>query len=410
MKEEMNFQKNHTQIPLHYIEDIEKRLDALAKKRKKRKIILFLFPTLLFGFIALFVFSFDKGTNNHNPKKEIATHTILKKSSYSHDLISNKKGVSIEPNPINNSIKNNRTKGNVNTYRHRNNQFPIPQQIENKSIDNYLSNEHFKYETVVIENLLSNQKIETVLISESINPKDSLINEAIVKNIIDSETVVKPQVTISVPNGKKTKNEQKLPNHYVGFKCGVSGIVSSFTIRKDISMIDLVTLKSYTEERSLAEKSTSSWDFSFFYRNQRNKLILQTGLDYFEWGEQIQYDFSSLSGINRYHYISVPLSVGTIFQKKSIQFIPQVGLSIGGKIKGRGYYLEPFGTIDLIESKSIIGTGILQLEFAYNLEPIQFTLTPIYRVSLNHPIESPFTKNSYQSFGCQIGMTYSIGN
>jgi len=189
---------------------------------------------------------------------------------------------------------------------------------------------------------------------------------------------------------------------------GVSGIFSSFDLPASHPLLTDDQLKLFRETRELGERNTSSWDFNLRYGMSINNWQLQTGLHYFEWGEQLQYDVISVEGTNRYRYLSVPLLLGYSFDFGKIQIVPFTGLAYGKCLTANGNYIEPqVNGVTLVTAKNFAGTFIGQLELQYVLNSkLLFTCTPVYRRSLGPLIDHQMIVNSYQSLGLQTGFLY----
>jgi len=217
--------------------------------------------------------------------------------------------------------------------------------------------------------------------------------------IVDQPTPVLPKAV--VPSKKRIQ-------HQIGLQFGVSGIFSSFDLPASHPLLTDDQMKLFRETRELGERNTSSWDFNLRYGMSINNWQLQTGLHYFEWGEQLQYDVISVEGTNRYRYLSVPLLLGYSFDFGKIQIVPFTGLAYGKCLTANGNYIEPqVNGVTLVTAKNFAGTFIGQLELQYVLNSkLVFTCTPVYRRALGPLIDHQMIVNSYQSLGLQTGFLY----
>jgi hypothetical protein len=217
--------------------------------------------------------------------------------------------------------------------------------------------------------------------------------------IVDQPTPVLPKAV--APTKKRIQ-------HQIGLQFGVSGIFSSFDLPASHPLLTDDQLKLFRETRELGERNTSSWDFNLRYGMTFNNWQLQTGLHYFEWGEQLQYDVISVEGTNRYRYLSVPLLLGYSFDFGKIQIVPFTGLAYGKCLTANGNYIEPqVNGVTLVTAKNFAGTFIGQLELQYVLNSkLVFTCTPVYRRALGPLIDQQLIVNSYQSLGLQTGFLY----
>jgi hypothetical protein len=197
-----------------------------------------------------------------------------------------------------------------------------------------------------------------------------------------------------------------------GFYTGMSGVISSFQTN-DVSLISAVGVTNalkYRELRSTQERSTSSIDISLRYRMVKKHLVLQTGVDFFEWGEQIQYDYSfTFDGVNRYSYLSLPVYLGYRQASQSFEWGVNIGCSVGHVLQQKGRYIQPdLTTLASENARTWTATGLAQVELIYIFDRYRFTLAPTYRMSLGNVVNSMYTKNRYFSLGLQMGIAYQF--
>jgi hypothetical protein len=194
-----------------------------------------------------------------------------------------------------------------------------------------------------------------------------------------------------------------------GFFTGVSGIISSLELVEStgFNANPWPDLKKYAEIRNAQERSTSSIDLSLRTSWMKHHFLIQTGVDYFEWGEQLKYDYNIVyDGVNRYSYVSIPLYLGYRHSWNNLELSASVGSSIGGAIKREGHYIqENLTTIAVEQASDWTTTGHFQLELSYVKDNYRFSLAPTYRRSLTSVIFSGYTRNIYQSIGLQMGIS-----
>lgn len=164
-------------------------------------------------------------------------------------------------------------------------------------------------------------------------------------------------------------------------------------------------LKQFRTEREIGERQTSSWDFNLRYGLSVDRWQLQTGLQYFEWGEQLQYEVISVSGTNRYRYVNVPVLLGYTFNLGKVQLVPFAGAALGKGFSTEGTYIQPqINGVALANAKQIAGTLIGQVELQYHLTPqLLVTCTPVYRRTLGALVDNGLVVNRYQSLGLLTG-------
>jgi hypothetical protein len=203
---------------------------------------------------------------------------------------------------------------------------------------------------------------------------------------------------------------KKRVQHQVGLQFGVSGIFSSFEVPTSDPLYTATELKQFRTEREIGERQTSSWDFSLRYGLSVDRWQLQTGLQYFEWGEQLQYEVISVSGTNRYRYVNVPVLLGYTFNLGKVQLVPFAGAALGKGFSTEGTYIQPqINGVALANAKQIAGTLIGQVELQYHLTPqLLVTCTPVYRRTLGALVDNGLVVNRYQSLGLLTGFMFKF--
>ena len=203
---------------------------------------------------------------------------------------------------------------------------------------------------------------------------------------------------------------KKRVQHQVGLQFGVSGIFSSFEVPTSDPLYTATELKQFRTEREIGERQTSSWDFSLRYGLSVDRWQLQTGLQYFEWGEQLQYEVISVSGTNRYRYLNVPVLLGYTFNLGKVQLVPFAGVALGKGLSTEGTYIQPqINGVALANAKQIAGTLIGQVELQYHLTPqLLVTCTPVYRRTLGALVDNGLVVNRYQSLGLLTGFVFKF--
>jgi hypothetical protein len=165
--------------------------------------------------------------------------------------------------------------------------------------------------------------------------------------------------------------------------------------------------KTYRETRRQQERMTSSWDLAMRIQLIQRKMTFQSGIEYFEWGEQLVYDYNSISGINRYSYLNVPFNVGYLFEKEKFGINPFVGVSFGYGIRRDGIYLNPdLISTSIVKSERFTSTFQTGAQFTYCLEQFTVSIIPVYRMSLGPVVNQGILRNSYKSVGLQMGLSY----
>ena len=404
---------NVEEIPLDFLVDIEQRLDQLEKKKKRRVFVWFftgiaLASGLIFGILR------ENGTSN-NPSKtaqqKVANQTT--KTKVFKQIASPKENKSNQANTVQiaetqlsgvtrNILSNSPIKGTV-TRSTGGNQSDLMQTAT--PVERIAT---VQTQKAIIETsqdapvLLSNRKTEVSPSSDSVKAESSSMIELTPKKVVPA--IKLPEIVM--------KNDLPKWTHSFGFYTGMSGVISSFQTDEQAltATVGAINALKYRELRSTQERSTSSIDLSLRYRMVREHFVLQTGVDFFEWGEQIQYDYSFVyDGVNRYSYLSLPVYLGYRQAFHAFEWSANIGCSVGHVLQQKGRYIQPdLVTLSLENARTWTATGMAQLEFMYIFDRYRFSLAPTYRMSLGNVVNSIFTKNRYFSFGLQMGMAYQF--
>ena len=364
-----------------FVQDLEARLDALEKKRRKPLLIWWFFSALgavLFSGSYFLFFSnhaANQGQQHAENKNNTSAQAMTKKqmdTTFTSSLSSSSSSSSTFLSSSSNLIAAHPTTSST----------LLPSSVSSSNAAPSPDKTRVQEETYIINPILLSDDHE----------KDCVL-------IVDQPTPVLP---------KEVAPAKKSVQHQLGLQFGVSGIVSSFDLPASHPLLTDDQMKLFRETRELGERNTSSWDFNLRYGMSINNWQLQTGLHYFEWGEQLQYDVISVEGTNRYRYLSVPLLLGYSFHFGKFQVIPFTGLAYGKCLTANGNYIEPqVNGVTLVTAKNFAVTFIGQLELQYVLNSkLVFTCTPVYRRSLGPLIDQQLIVNSYQSLGLQTGFLY----
>ncbi len=390
-------------IPAHYLADINQRLDALEKKRKRRRLLWIWIPGLVIAGICLGLYE-SREVPAQGSKKTAQDRPATNQAHHASIAPKPKPSNTQDPEYQKSTTPQANFPGFVNQPKYE-------KQTNHTQDISHLKTDIPPHSEMVSE--LPNQRMVNELptvVSENIAPEvASQATNAMVPILSVGRINQLPWPNHGTLNTPKTGAKRQ---HMLGFSSGVSGIISSFT-PMDITPTTFANTsfpdyKSYAQARKAAERATSSLDLSVFYRQQARRWIYQIGIAYNEWGEQIVYPFNSLDGTNRYRYLNIPIGVGYQWTKNKVSLSPMLGLSAGVKLNGKGYYLMPNGVVDIVEAQTFSTSGIVQIELAYDLNPFIFHVTPGIRSSIGSPVKSAVTKNSYQAIGCQIGFIYLL--
>jgi hypothetical protein len=403
------------EIPLDFLVDIEQRLDQLEKK-KKRRILVWLFTGIVlasgmsFGLLREKGSSsnFVKSTQGKVSKKTIQAKAITRVDSIKENKSSQMKSVHKSAAELS-GLPSNMIKSSRSTVKERliastrvNQSDLTPSMIPTESIASVQTKITVSDSGQNSPELISNVKTEMPLSNDSLKEEAPKQNE--IKHTEVNPPANIPEIVMNIDLPKWS--------HSIGFFTGMSGVLSSFRTDDPYFMLAVGTpnVLKYREIRSTQERTTSSIDLSLRYRMVKEHLVLQTGLDFFEWGEQIQYDYSfNYDGVNRYSYLSLPVYLGYRQAFHAFEWSANIGCSLGHVLQQKGRYIQPdLVSLALENARTWTATGMAQVEFIYIFDRYRFTLAPTYRMSLGNVVNSTFTKNRYFSFGLQMGMAYQF--
>jgi hypothetical protein len=404
---------NGEEIPLDFLVDIEQRLDQLEKK-KKRRVFVWFFTGIVLASGLTFGLLRENGTSNissktatqKNPKDTIKAASIAPKVSPKEYKSLQAKTVQIattQPSGVTrNTLSNSPIKGTITRSTGVNQSDLMHATIPVESSTSVQTQQTIMESRQDVPVILSDQKSSISPSSDS-GKVDSLINNELAKEEVNPAVKI-PEIVMNIDLPKWT--------HSFGFYTGMSGVISSFQTDEQAltATVGAINALKYRELRSTQERSTSSIDLSLRYRMVREHFVLQTGVDFFEWGEQIQYDYSFVyDGVNRYSYLSLPVYLGYRQVFHAFEWSANIGCSVGHVLQQDGRYLQPdLVTLSLENARTWTATGMAQLEFMYIFDRYRFSLAPTYRMSLGNVVNSIFTKNRYFSFGLQMGMAYQF--
>jgi hypothetical protein len=222
---------------------------------------------------------------------------------------------------------------------------------------------------------------------------------------IDTAVIVKDS-KLDLKSDKNKIDDKK--RFSIGLFTGVSGVFSAINFNEGYpGLANSTEFKTYRETRRQQERMTSSWDLAMRIQLIQRKMTIQSGIEYFEWGEQLVYDYNSISGINRYSYLNVPFNVGYLFEKEKFGINPFVGVSFGYGIRRDGIYLNPdLISTSIVKSERFTSTFQTGAQFNYCLEQFTVSIIPVYRMSLGPVVNQGILRNSYKSVGLQMGLSY----
>ncbi|MEY5000841.1 MAG: hypothetical protein RLZZ211_877 [Bacteroidota bacterium] len=374
-----------------FIQDLEARLDALEKKRRKPFFAWWIFSAL--GAVVLvstyFIFVPNRAkTKVPNKSTTHAQSNSLSASKSTSSTISASSLASKTNASPPKSFSINTSSAIASTKLSSANSFSTSTAIS--SLSSSIAASSTKDSDVQQETYM----INPILLSDE-HEKDSVL-------IVDQPAPVLP---------KEVAPTKKRVQHLFGLQFGVSAIFSSFEADDVLYAFPApYTAKQIREWRELGERNTSSWDFNLRYQCQFARWGFQTGLNYLEWGEQYKYEVISVEGTNRYQYVQVPLGLSYRIPLQKLTLQPAIGVGLGYGMQRNGSYILPQNNgVALVESRKFVLNAYAQCELIYQVsEQLQFSVSPIYRYAFGQVVSDPYVKNKYQSLGLLTGFMFNF--
>ena len=378
-------------IPATYLRDINQRLDAMEKGRQRKLGGWIWFSVFLFsGFIAVAAwFGIQKNEIKNQPLAK--QHTIAKKQETKSESNLDEKQTKHE------SFLTNKAKVGKHTTSFNLLEKPSQNKItETKEAISLV-------ESDLVKSVQSpNEESSVASASPAIQEENKVLAQV--------DTLTNKNVLDSLKNQTKDNKKANKFNWEAGFSFGVSGIISSFQVPDfgNTTSVSTYSASEYRKARKEQERSTTSWDLSFRLKMSYQKWTFQSGLDYFQWGEQVRYSFNSISGINRYSYLNVPLNFGYNFRKGKFGVNPYAGASLGFCFQRNGQYLmADLEHVAQERAKQVVGTLTIGTELAYYSDAgVKVFIIPIWRKSIGTVVDSSPIFNKYQSLGMQMGIAF----
>jgi len=318
-------------------------------------------------------------------------------------------------------------------------------------------------ETIVTSTSSVNSKANTL---NTIDPEDKkLLNNSI---SVEEEKLSKENIE-EIKSTNDTLKENKL---LIDSLQENSEIVSNIQDKKDLGIIIslkagpsflLRQFKSENSKRNSEESNIIAWNASLeFTKTFKNNIILGTGLNVINYGENINYkpinyikkdtsyqfeehtfglySISKMNGIlnvdttkikimdtilivneselqdktvtlengkTNFTYIEIPLQVGyNFFKANKINLSAMTGVSIGFLVDSKGYYLNNENTLSEAASAKIIYNYLLSLDFKYNIyNNLSINLSPHFKQNLNNLSIQKEVNRKYSSFGINAGIS-----
>lgn len=374
-----------------FVKDLEARLDALEKKRRKPFFAWWVFSALgAVVLVSTYYFFVPNSTKSKNPNKPTSLARLIP-STASNSNSSTISALTITSATLNTSSPTLVT-SNTSSVRATTKSSSLAPSSTSASVSSFPLS-------------IAAPSIKVV----DVQQETYVINPILLSGLHTNDSVLTVNQPLPVLQNELTPSKKRV-QHQFGLQFGVSAIFSSFDVPTTASSLTSNELKLYREARELGERKTSSWDFNLRYDLSLGRCQIQTGLHYFEWGEQFQYPVISVEGINRYRYVNLPVLLGYSFDFGKVQLLPFAGIAVGKSFSSQGNYIVPeVNGVEIANAKNIAGAFIGQLELQYALTPqLRFTCTPVYRRTMGALIEEGLLINRYQSFGLLTGFIFTI--
>jgi hypothetical protein len=402
------------QIPEYFLVDINSRLDKLEKKKKRRVFVIWFFSLTLIAGSMIMTYFFG-GSNTEKRSSEIERLKPASKKEQVSRTSNSKQNSFKKTIKENTSIRDKEVVNASNLFKVESSTgFKSEEMINSKKIADDFEfgvsivkiESETDHEIVMNQPNQSFQNSELTVKLETNSNIDTLKSEANkMGKSIDSSVFIKDSKLDLKSDKNKIEDEKRFS---IGLFTGVSGVFSSMNFNEGYPILANSTeFKMYRETRRQQERMTSSWDLALRIQLIQRKMTFQSGIEYFEWGEQLVYDYNSISGINRYSYLNVPFNVGYLFEKEKFGINPFAGISFGYGIRRDGIYLNPdLISTSIVKSERFTSTFQTGVQFTFGLEQFTVSIIPVYRMSLGPVVNQGIVRNSYKSVGLQMGLSY----
>jgi len=382
-----------------FVQDLEARLDALEKKRRKPLFAWWIFSAL--GAVVLVGTYF------------LLVPTRVKSKTKATSSLSISKAASTTSSSIHKSS----TAPNSPTAPSSLSPSSSPSIRKVSSSLNNASSTSTSFTTSTSTSLLAPAAQFTTSTSEQIDVQQEtyVINPVLLSDEHEKDSALtQNRLTLTQPIPAlphEVMPTKKRVQHQFGLQFGVSAIFSSFEADDVLYAFPApYTAKQIREWRELGERNTSSWDLNLRYQCQFAHWGFQTGLNYLEWGEQYKYEVISVEGTNRYQYVQIPLGLSYRMPLQKLTLQPAIGFGLGYGMQRNGAYILPQNNgVALVASSKFVLNAYAQCELIYQVsEQLQFSVSPIYRYAFGKVVSDPYIKNKYQSLGLLTGFMFTL--
>jgi hypothetical protein len=398
------------EIPESYLTDINQRLDALQRQKKKKRAIIFWWLSGTFSIITGLIIVLT-WMNVFTKNQVIGSNATNKGSQPINQTKSTNKGVIKSDYSLvqatNNTISNSEKRKENQIIK----EFLVPKTQRNSDIG-INENKHVipvdSTETtkIVEDEPLDSNNLQYQIAQESIIDKeDSLLK----MKLRDQTLITCSRGELTIPEKNK---KDRISSHYMGFYTGISSVESIFRESNTPILSAVYTQKNYQEKRKAEEIGITSWDVSVKYVFNYKGYTLSSGLDYFVWGEKTDYSNVNYSAqfLNKYQYLNIPINIGYSVRVGKYGINPFVGISVGRLMKEtNGYYLNSQSLSSAFQATispcaSTINGGV-ELSY-YSQSGIKVSLMPITRFSVRQIVNTEMVSTNYFSIGLNLGIGY----
>jgi hypothetical protein len=398
------------EIPESYLTDINQRLDALQRQKKKKRAIIFWWLSGTFSIITGLIIVLT-WMNVFTKNQVIGSNATNKGSQPINQTKSTNKGVIKSDYSLvqatNNTISNSEKRKENQIIK----EFLVPKTQRN-SVIGINENKHVipvdSTETtkIVEDEPLDSNNLQYQIAQESIIDKeDSLLK----MKLRDQTLITCSRGELTIPEKNK---KDRISSHYMGFYVGVSSVESIFRESNTPILSAVYTQKNYQEKRKAEEMGITSWDVSAKYVFDYKGFTISSGLDYFVWGEKTDYSNVNYNAqfLNKYQYLNVPINFGYSFRFGKYGVNPFVGLSVGKLMKEtNGYYLNSQSLSSAFQATISPYTSTINGGFElsyYSQSGIKVSLLPIARFSVGKVVNTEMVSTNYFSIGMNLGIGY----
>jgi hypothetical protein len=414
-----------------FINDLEKRLDHEDKKRQRGLFWFFSGSFIFLISIGIFLLFYSNSETkklhtNRLLNKSISKNTKLKVSNSKSNTINGDSSLSTMVAKSNSKIV---TSDDMYAKTHKKvkdkfgfgSQFNSSQKLNKEIKQNQLIGH------VLMENLQEKQEIipssTSDTFSENYNNKsDTITEDSASKSFKNDSSAILSKPPLSTPIEDKFKSQTRNSRFEVQLIGGVN-------LSRSILYSNSNWISSFDQSLIASERSLISPTYGLNFFLNAGKIQFGLGATKTKIGESTHYwyvdqeitqnptnpsqfdtlyQFKQHSGINKYDFIQVPLSLGYHLEFNRFSIIPRYSYAVGIKSnENKGYYPSRNGYgITEVSSPRIVFQHSMTIDFRLNYKNYFFSVTPFLTNTRTNSYPLIFNNRRYLNCGVNLGVGF----